>query len=328
MNYEVLVVDDNRQAAAEFARLISVKAKLRAIATDDPEEAIELTKSNPIKVAVLDQRMPKKDGTTLFPEILEVDPLIKGIMLTGEADGQEVGEAMNVGFIDYIHKSEVVNITPRVLLHYCSYHTDIAETDESPADVVFFYRKGPFWLGRHSIEFRLVSAESLSEEWVPPDSWRMIVKVEAGERTKRTVSRQDVSRFVLESEEKAKLAASVNAKIPLVDGLTTELESAVERRFSGTITTEETYTEAVEREFKLPDEPDDPNTLHVKSRQYEHAPVYRQVRITLRKSCTFCNANEVLALTVLHLTGRIATRQIDYMSDGTQRTTDTGIHQQ
>ena len=73
MSYEVLVVDDSLQAALEFARLVRVKAKLESIATDDPDEAIEIVKSNSIKVALLDQRMPKKNGTELFLELKQID---------------------------------------------------------------------------------------------------------------------------------------------------------------------------------------------------------------------------------------------------------------
>ena len=107
MSYELLVVDDNLQAALEFARLVTVRARIKAVATDDPDEAIEIIRAHPIKVALLDQRMPRKDGTELFLELKQVDPLLKGIMLTGEADAEEVGRALNFGFSDYIHKSDI-----------------------------------------------------------------------------------------------------------------------------------------------------------------------------------------------------------------------------
>lgn len=96
--YEILVVDDNLQAAKEVARLINLQTRLEAVATDDPEEAVTILKENPIKVALLDQRMPKKDGTALFKDLRRVDSSVRAIMLTGEADANEVGDALNLGF--------------------------------------------------------------------------------------------------------------------------------------------------------------------------------------------------------------------------------------
>jgi CheY-like chemotaxis protein len=324
VSFEVLVVDDNKQAATEFARLITVKAKLSAVATDDPDEAIELLRNNPIKVALLDQRMPKKDGTALYGDLKKIDPLLKAVMLTGEANGQEVGEALNLGFCDYIHKSDVDSITPRVLLHYCSYYTDIAEQSDLQDETIFTFHRGPFW-DRYIISFSLISVSSLDEQYSPSSSWKTIVKIDAGERAKRTVTRQKVQRLVIEAEEKAKLSAGVNAKIPVVDGLTAKIESSLEARFKETSLEEESTADSIEREFKLPNEPEDPGVLHVKSRQYEQAPVYKQIRLVIGKTCGCCNSSDVFVVNVNLVTSKVATRQIDFMSDGTNKITNTGI---
>lgn len=324
MNFEVLVVDDNKQAAVEFARLITVKAKLSAVATDDPDEAIELLRNNPIKVALLDQRMPKKDGTALYKDLIKIDPLLKAIMLTGEADAQEVGDALNLGFSDYIHKSNVETITPRVLLHYCSYYTDIAEQQDLQGDSIYTFSHGPFW-NRYKIDFSLISIGLLEEKYSPSNSWQTIVKIDAGERTKRTITREKVQRLVIEAEEKAKLSAGVNSKIPILDGLAAKIESALEERFSETSLQENSATDAIEREFKLPDEPEDPGVLHVKSRKYEQAPVYQRIRLVISKACGCCNSSYVFVVNVNLLTSEVATRQEDFMSDGTNKVTSTGV---
>lgn len=324
MNFEVLVVDDNKQAAVEFARLVTVKAKLSAVATDDPIEAVQLVKSNPIKVALLDQRMPKRDGTELFKDLKKIDPLLKAIMLTGEADAQEVGEALNLGFSDYIHKSEVENISPRVLLHYCSYYIDVAEQSSITNKALYSVRYGPFW-ARETIDFFLISADMIDDQYVTSDSWKTIVKIDAGERTRRTISKQKVSRLVIEAEEKAKLHAGVGAKVPIIEGLTAKLEETIEDKFKVTSVGEDSSANTVEREFKLPDEPEDPQTLHIKSRQYEQAPVYQQIRLVIRKVCSCCNSSDIFVLNVNLLTSKVATRQIDFMSDCSSKVTETGI---
>ena len=124
-------------------------------------------------------------------------------MLTGEADADEVGKALNVGFSDYIHKSNVESITPRVLLHYCAYHTDLAERSAASAHLLYSHRRGIPLLG-HTIDFHLVEAEILDEEYVFADSWKTIVRVDAGERKTHSVTLQRTSSFVVESEEKTK----------------------------------------------------------------------------------------------------------------------------
>lgn len=324
MNFEILVVDDNKQAAVEFARLLAVKARLSAVATDDPIEAVQLVKSNPIKVALLDQRMPKRDGTELFKDLKKIDPLLKAIMLTGEADAQEVGAALNLGFSDYIHKSEVENISPRVLLHYCSYHIDVAERSSMANKALYTVKHGPFW-ARETIDFFLISADLIDEQYVTSNNWKTIVKIDAGERTKRTISKQKISRLMIEEEEKAKLHAGVGVKVPIIEGLTAKIEETIENKFKATSSMEDSSTDTVEREFKLPDEPGDPQSLHVKSRQYEQAPVYHQIRLIIRKVCSCCNSSDIFVLNVNLPTSRVATRQIDFMSDCSSRFTETGI---
>src|SRR5215218_6116056 len=98
---KVLVVDDVAGAAEQYARLIRLGTQLNSIGVDDPNKAIEIVKSNPVCVAVLDQRMPGKSGTELFEEIKEIDASIKAIMLTGEADANEVAQAFRLGYDDH-----------------------------------------------------------------------------------------------------------------------------------------------------------------------------------------------------------------------------------
>ena len=325
MNYEVLVVDDNHQAANEFARLIKVKSKIETLATDRPDEAIRIVKTYPIKVVVLDQRMPLKDGTALFRELKEIVPSIRAIMLTGEADGQEVGEALKLGFDDYIHKSEVESITNRVLLQYCAYQTDVAEK-KGPNDNPFYKTHRGFFR-QHTIDFFLLDVDILNPEFIFSDSWKTLVRIDAGEKKTHAVSNQSAIRFVLESEDKEKITGTAGLKAPLLNDLTLKLESAVEHTLKTTTSKEETKSESLTREFKLPDEPVDPSVLYVKSRQYEQAPVYKQIRMSLLKECKCCLSNEIVIATAYILTPRTASRQTDYHSDGSCKTISTGVSQ-
>ena len=95
-NYEVLVVDDVLSAANDYARLIETKIGLQVAYTSDVEEALKYVQYNDMKVLVLDQKMPVT-GTQLL-EKLRPFTSARAIMLTGEADKEELGNAINPNF--------------------------------------------------------------------------------------------------------------------------------------------------------------------------------------------------------------------------------------
>ena len=55
---EILVVDDNLEAAKSFAELIEASLQIHTLPESDPEEVLDMVRNENIKVVVLDQRMP------------------------------------------------------------------------------------------------------------------------------------------------------------------------------------------------------------------------------------------------------------------------------
>jgi hypothetical protein len=80
------------------------------------------------------------------------------------------------------------------------------------------------------------------------------------------------------------------------------------------------------REVALPDEPDNPNELHVKSRNFYWSPVYRRIVCHISKEIKPMNEKNYILLTACQPTRSIATKQKDILSDGTTREIMTGIH--
>src|SRR3954454_22120454 len=113
---QVLVVDDDRPSAEEYARLLTAATGLRVHYTDDPDEAVAVVRSGRVCVAVLDQRMPVS-GTELFRRLRAQDPNLRAILLTAEATQDEVGAALNLGFEQYLKKQNVVQSLPLAVLH-------------------------------------------------------------------------------------------------------------------------------------------------------------------------------------------------------------------
>jgi hypothetical protein len=79
-----------------------------------------------------------------------------------------------------------------------------------------------------------------------------------------------------------------------------------------------------EQLFKPPAEPTDPSQLFVRARAFQVAPINQRILATLLMRCRCCDLSRLLPLAVVQDTGMIATRQRDYISDGTVTDTATG----
>ncbi len=68
------------------------------------EEALEKIGKKEFSVAVLDLRLPGKDGLEVLKEATAKDPKIKGIVITAYPSVETAVEAMKIGAVDYIVK--------------------------------------------------------------------------------------------------------------------------------------------------------------------------------------------------------------------------------
>lgn len=92
--FHVIVVDDDADAAKAFAELIEAKLHIPVHSEANPDEVLQIIKQYETKVVVLDQRMPNMNGSELYKQIKEINPFVIALMLTGEADRQEVADAI------------------------------------------------------------------------------------------------------------------------------------------------------------------------------------------------------------------------------------------
>jgi ActR/RegA family two-component response regulator len=100
-NINILLVDDN----AKFLKTLTERIRLKGY---DPytalngQEAIEITKTTKIHMAVVDQKMPDMDGLVVITKLKEIDAEIKTVLLTGHGDEKlkEATEALNVSYFD------------------------------------------------------------------------------------------------------------------------------------------------------------------------------------------------------------------------------------
>ncbi len=325
MSDEVLVIDNEMSAAETFARLITNTTGLHAIATDNPSEAIEYLRSRPIRVIVLDQKMPEKSGTALFREIKAVDCRVKVIMLSGEAETHEVGEALRLGFDDYLHKNYVKELPDHVYKFYIRYLTDAAQ-ERSLSDSVVLHKEKYRFLApfRSKATLSLVSIQLLDDNYVFDDGWITIKQVNAGEEMEITDKILIEHRFRHEESHGettgSKLGLSGRGSL----AVRISLESEITSRFSDSVYQSTAKEHEVRRKYQLPPEPLDPSQKYVVSRHYQRAPVYRRVRAILVKQCEECHTVLPMPTIIYQLTSRIATRQINHFNDGSRRVDLTG----
>lgn len=100
-NINILLVDDNPKFLNTLAERIRLKGYEPFTALNG-HEAIEITKTTKIHLAVIDQRMPDMDGLVVITKLKEIDADIKTLLLTGHGDEKlkEATEALNSSYFE------------------------------------------------------------------------------------------------------------------------------------------------------------------------------------------------------------------------------------
>jgi DNA-binding NarL/FixJ family response regulator len=102
---KVLLVDDHtlvRRGLAQVVRLCMDGAEVSEAATAD--EAVEILMTNQHDVALVDIRMPGRDGIELLREIRSTWPLLPVIIVTSFDNGEYVKTALSEGAAGYLLK--------------------------------------------------------------------------------------------------------------------------------------------------------------------------------------------------------------------------------
>ena len=102
-NIHVLIVDDEE----DLAKTIAERLEIRGIHTQTASEgdkALNLIKSQPPDVVVLDLMMPGIGGLGILKQINLLGNKIPVILLTGYGSRERSIEGMNLGAFDYVLK--------------------------------------------------------------------------------------------------------------------------------------------------------------------------------------------------------------------------------
>ncbi len=99
----VLVVDDDTAICNVLKEMIS-RLGIRVETTSKPLEVLDLVRNTFFNAIVLDIMMPEKSGMELLPEMVEVSPDSKIIIITGNGDKDSAIGALRRGAFDFLEK--------------------------------------------------------------------------------------------------------------------------------------------------------------------------------------------------------------------------------
>ena len=102
-NAIVLVVDDETDVCEVLEQMIS-RLGIRVETTSNPLEVPDLVRNTFFNVILLDINMPEKSGMDLLPEIAEITPDTKIIIITGGGDKESAIKSLRLGAFDFLEK--------------------------------------------------------------------------------------------------------------------------------------------------------------------------------------------------------------------------------
>ncbi len=110
---EILIVDDQHEVR-EAIRFI-LKDKYSIAAVREVEEAFRYLKATPVKLVLLDIKMPKIDGMTALEHIKKEYPGTEVIMVTAFATLETIRTAVRLGAFGFIMKPFDVDVLTKTV---------------------------------------------------------------------------------------------------------------------------------------------------------------------------------------------------------------------
>ena len=317
-NFQIIVVDDDEDAAKTFAELIETKLKIPVISESNPSTVLQIVRQESIKIVVLDQRMPAMSGTELYKEIKKINPYIVALMLTGEADRKEVRYAMStLGYFDCVEKNDIQILPNKVISALAAYEVGLAKNQNTPIPL---YRWNIYKNRLFSKIYEIISVEKLCENFIFDQKWKLKYELSASKEEVEDSYEYEDELIIQDScEIKTNNLHSFTSKV--LPTLKTEINSVLSNQLTATNKRRSKRTERNKRTYRLQDGVEEGKSAVKKI--FEYTPIYIQFRILLRKTCRICNHIEIVPMEVYKRIPYVATRVRIYYSDGSKREINT-----
>jgi hypothetical protein len=233
-------------------------------------------------------------------------------------------DAMKLGHNDFLDKSRIKELPSRVHTLYVEYESDLLATMDFSEPTHILSTKIGIWPFGERLDYYLSDPHILTSEYVFDESRHTVKQVSAGETLAESDRFEVDNQFKYQTSIETKAGQSGTIAAGHILKLQSKIEAALTSKFSSETLTGTKRTVEIKREYKLPEAPINPSKLHVAARHFQRAPVYREIRVLIVQRCAVCGRTTAFPLVVYQPTIRIATRHVDYLSDGSERILFTG----
>lgn len=315
---EVLVVDDDLAAAQTFADLIGTKYGFGTEAYSDLNKVLEIVRTGTIKVVVLDERMPEMNGTELFKKIHCINPSIKAVLLTGEADRSDIIKATKLGYSDYLEKSQISDLPGKVMIAYTQYEVGIMEQlgEERPLSIF-----NPIKTRMGIYKYTVCSVELVDKNYTIEDRWKTQLALVSSEQTLE-YSYEYTKDCIVKAGAEFKKSANVGLETGKLASLKSQLDTVVTSHIDSSLSLSVTHRKKVTQTYKLQDGIEEGKQAVKKV--FESNPIYYKFNVLLKKYCRLCGNVRVFPIEVYKRIPKEMTRVQIFYADGSNRIINTG----
>ena len=171
---KILIVDDEA-LQCELLKGFLEKKGYEVLTATHPQEALRIFESEPIWLALVDQKMPDMSGKELLSKFKAINPQVKAIMITAYGAIDTAVEVMKIGANDFLEKPiDLEDLLQRIrrLEEKTLVEKDVEETFEALAD-------SPLPLQIIAESHQMKEVISLVRR-VAPTPWPVLIKGETG----------------------------------------------------------------------------------------------------------------------------------------------------
>lgn len=313
---EILVVDDIYTAAKDFADLIESKLGLQTIAEHDPDEALKIIREYDIKVAVIDQVMPKKIGNELVREIHTIKPDIKALLLTGEASDEQLGNAINAGFSKYLSKHNIKMLHRDVYELYVKYEIETLNK---------YNPKSPVRLKIWGIDsYYLLSCDPVKGVRLDESKSVKLIEIFAGQEQEYEVKVAVDNSIMINQEAEANLASNLSISDRVIKSLKSEVNTSIRSHYNFSESNSISLSNRSSQKISLPSQPSDVGQKYVARKLIHCIPYVQDYQVVIKRTCKWCKTAKI-AMSIMSIQlNKFLLRETRYYSDGRVETVSLG----
>lgn len=104
----VVAIDDDEQHLKFIAKVLS-RENLRILAASNPRQGLEIVRRERPHLVLVDLLMPEMSGLEVLEKIIEFDPSVDVVLLTGQYSTESAVQAIQKGAADYLTKPVDIN---------------------------------------------------------------------------------------------------------------------------------------------------------------------------------------------------------------------------